>query len=91
MDPEAVRRLRAAWQVALVCVTGVALVTYGFFAAVLTAIGFVGATVLAVVAFFLWLLLGEEPVALRLLMIALVFAGLVIEVGGLLELFGLIR
>jgi drug/metabolite transporter (DMT)-like permease len=91
MDPQQVQRLRAAWAVALVCVTGVALFTHGFFAAVTTAVAFVGASVLAVVAFILWLLLGEEPVPLRALLIVLFFAGLVVEVGGLMSIFGLIR
>jgi hypothetical protein len=79
------------WLVALFGTTGAILLAYGFLTAAAVAIVFVGTSVLAVVAFVLYLLLGEEPVALRLLLIALVFVGLAVEIGGLIELFGLIR
>lgn len=91
MDPEVVRRLRAAWLVALVCVTGVALFTCGFLAAVAAAVAFVGASVLAVVAVFLWFLMGEESVGFRLLLLALFFGGLFVELRGILAVFESIR
>jgi hypothetical protein len=91
MDPEQVRRLRAAWLIALIVVTGVALVAYGFLAAVMTAVAFVGASMTAFVAFVLWLLLGEESVAFRLLMIALFLVGLAVELRGIVAVFEMIR
>jgi hypothetical protein len=91
MQPQQVQRLRAAWLAALVCVTGCVLFAYGFLAAVLTALAFVGATVLAFVAFILYVLLDEGSVVLRVLLIALFFGGLAVEINGLVRAFGPVR
>jgi hypothetical protein len=91
MQPQQVQRLRRAWLAALVCVTGFVLFAHGFRAAVLTALAFVGATVLAFVAFILYVLLGEEPIVLRVLLIALFIGLLAVEINGLVRAFGLIR
>ena len=91
VDPVHVQRLRTAWLIALVGVTGFTLFMYGFLAAVLTALAFVGASTLAFVAFILWLLLGEEAVVLRVLLIAIFCGGLLLEIRGLVAVFKLIR
>jgi len=91
MDPVHVQRLRAAWLAALVGVTGIALFTYGFLAAVMAAIAFVGASMMAFVAFILWVLMGGESVAFRLLMIALFCGGLLVELRGIIAVFDSIQ
>jgi hypothetical protein len=91
MDPEQVQRLRAIWLVAFFIATGIALVGFGLITALLTAIACVGATVLAVSAFVLWLILGEAPIPLRILLIALFFGGLFIELGAIFRVVGAIR
>jgi hypothetical protein len=80
---------RFAWVAALFGITGVVLFVWGFITAVLFALAFVGASTLAFTAFILNLLLGEEPLPLRILLIALFCGGLVVEVGGLARTLGL--
>lgn len=80
---------RFAWLAVLFGVTGVTLLAWGFRPAVLFALAFVGASTLLFTAFFLNLLLGEEPLPYRILLIALFCGGLVVEVGGLVEVCGL--
>jgi hypothetical protein len=82
------RRWRDAWVAALSATTGFAMFAWGFPIAALVAVIFVSATILAFIVFILNLLLGEEPVALRVLMILLFCTGLVVEVYGLANLFG---
>jgi hypothetical protein len=83
MDQTVVKRVKRAWGVAWVCVTGLVLVGWGFQAAAAAALAFVGVSVLAVTAFFLYLLMGDAPVAWRVLMIAFFLVGLVVELGAL--------
>ena len=85
------RRWRDAWVAALFAATGLAMFAWGFSTAALVAVIFVSATILAFIVFVLNLLLGEEPIALRVLMILLFCTGLVVEVCGLASLFGPIR
>jgi hypothetical protein len=81
---------RFAWVAVLFSMTGVVLLVWGFLIAVLFAGAFVGASTLAFTAFILNLLLGEEPLPYRLLLIALFCAGLVVEIGSLVGVLGLI-
>ncbi|HEY1376220.1 MAG TPA: hypothetical protein VGF55_05470 [Gemmataceae bacterium] len=83
MDPTVVKRAKRAWAVAWACVTGLALVGWGVEAAAAAAAAFAGASVLAVTAFVLYLLLGDAPVLWRVLLIAAVLVGLIVEVGAL--------
>jgi hypothetical protein len=86
-DP--LQRWRTAWVAAFCGVAGSALLACDFRTALLLALAFVGASFLALTAFILNLLLGEEPPVLRLLLIALFCIGLVVEVCGLIGTFGL--
>jgi hypothetical protein len=88
MDPFVVRRVKILWAVAGLCVTGVALVGWGFHTAVIAALSFVGASILTFVAFVLFLLLGDTHVAFRILLIVLFLVGLVVEVCGIAGVFG---
>jgi hypothetical protein len=88
MDEIIVRRVKIIWAVAWVCVTGSVFIGWGFEAAAAAALAYVGASVLAFVAFVLNLLLGEEHVAFRLLLIVLFLVGLVVEVYGIARVFG---
>jgi hypothetical protein len=87
MDPIVVRRMKILWAVTGLCVTGVAFVGWGFAVAAAAATLFVGVSVLAFVAFFLFLLLGDTHVAFRILLIVLFLVGLVVEVGGIASIF----
>jgi hypothetical protein len=83
MDQAVVKRIKRVWGVAWVCGTCLVLVGWGVKAAAVAALAFVGVSFLAVVVFFLYLLLGDTPVALQVLMIALFLVGLVVELGAL--------
>jgi hypothetical protein len=91
MEPVRVQQLRVVWLIALVCATGFALFGYGLLAAVLTAAAFVGATVLAVVAFVLYLILGDVSAPVRILVITLLFVGLLVEFRGIVAVLELAR
>jgi hypothetical protein len=88
MDQSVVKRVKRAWAVAWVCVTGLVLVGWDPTAAAVAGLAFVGVSVLAVTAYVLYLLMGDAPVAWRILMIALFLVGLVIEVGALVSVLG---
>jgi hypothetical protein len=83
MDQTVVRRVKAAWFVGWVTVTVVALAGWGATAAMLAGTGYVVASVLAVTAFVLNLIMGEEPPVWRFALIALFIGGLVAEVAGI--------
>jgi xanthine/uracil/vitamin C permease (AzgA family) len=83
MDPTVVRYIKLAWCVALLVVTGIVLVGWGFWASAAAALAFVGISLLAFIAFILYLLMGDVPVVWRILMIAFFFVGLLIEVGAI--------
>src|SRR5262245_18982107 len=88
MDQDVVKRVKRAWAVAWVGVTVLVLVGWGVGAAVLAALAFVGVSVLAVTAFFLYLLLGDTHAPWRVLMITLFLVGLVVELGALIAVLG---
>jgi hypothetical protein len=88
MDQIILRRVKIIWAVAWLCVTGSVFIGWGFQAAAVAALAFVGASVLAFVAFILNLLLGDAPVAFRLLLIVLFLIGLVVEVYAIARIFG---
>ena len=83
MDRSTVKRAKAVWAVAWLCVTAFALLGWGFPAAAAAALVFAGVSLLAFVAFFLYLLLGDTPVAPRLILIALFLAGVLVELGAM--------
>jgi hypothetical protein len=83
MDQAAVRRVKRAWAVAWVCVTTFAFLEWGFPAAAAAAVVFAGVSLLVFVAFFLYLLLGDVPVVVRVLLIVLFLAGAVVEIGAM--------
>jgi hypothetical protein len=83
MDQTVVRRVKTAWFVGWLTVIVVALAWWGRTAAVMAGTGYVLASSLAVTAFVLNLILGEEPPVWRFVLIALFFVGLVVEVGGI--------
>src|SRR5438067_11734387 len=58
-QPSAAQSVRVAWLAALFGTTGAVLLAYGSLTAAAFAIAFVGTSVLAVVAFVLYLLLGD--------------------------------
>src|SRR5262249_25031443 len=78
-----VKRIKVVWFIAWLCVTGFAFVGWGFEAAVVAWLAFVGVSLLAFIAFILNLLLGDASVALRILLIVLFIAGLLIELFGI--------
>ena len=88
MDKAVVRHIKILWALIGLCVTGVAFLGWDFPTAAATALLFVGVSVLAPVAFFLYLLLGDTHVALRVPLIALFLIGLVVEVCAVASLFG---
>jgi hypothetical protein len=88
MDPFVVRRVKILWAVAGLCVTGIAFVGWGVPTAVTAGLSFVAVSILAFVAFVLNLLLGDAPVAFRVLLIVLTLAGMVVEVCGIAGVFG---
>ena len=88
MDQTVVWYVKFAWCVALLVVTGLVLLGWGVRAAAAAALAFVGISFLAFVAILLYLLMGDVPVVWRILMIALFFVGLLIEVGALVAVFG---
>jgi hypothetical protein len=88
MHETVVRRIKIVWTVTWLCVTGFVLIGWGFQAAAAAALMFVGVSALAFVAFILNLLLGEEHVAFRILLIVLFLVGLVVEVYGIASIFG---
>jgi hypothetical protein len=90
MDPSVVQRVKTIWFVAWLCVTGFALAVWGTSAAVAVSLAFVGASILAFTAFILNLLMGEEPVAYRVILILLFCIGLVVEICGIAGAFGLL-
>ena len=83
-------RVRVGWLIVLFGTVGALLLAYGFLTAAVFAVVYLGATVLAFGAVFVFLLLGDFDVVSRVLMIAFIFVGMVVEVGGLMALFGLI-
>ena len=83
MDEIVVRRVKILWTVAWLWVTGFVFIGWGFQAAAAAALVFVGVSFLAFVAFILNLLLGDEHVALRILLIVLFLIGLSVEVYGI--------
>jgi hypothetical protein len=83
MDRSTVKRAKVVWAVAWPCVTAFALLGWGFPAAAGAALAFAGVSLLAFVAFFLYLLLGDTPAAPRVLLIALFLAGVLVELGAL--------
>jgi hypothetical protein len=88
MDQAVVKRFKIAWGVALLCVTGFVFAEWGLQAGAMAAAAFIGASLLAFIAFFLFLLLGNVPVPWRILMIALVIVGVLIELGAMAAMFG---
>lgn len=68
--------------------TGLVLVGWGVTAAAAAAVAYVGVSVLAAVAFVLYLLLGDAPVVWRVLLITVFFAGLFVEVVALVAALG---
>jgi len=84
MDQSTVKRAKAVWAGVWVCVTVGVLLGWGFAAAVVAALAFAGVSLLAFVAFFLFLLMGDAPVAPRILVIALFLAGVLVELGAML-------
>ncbi len=85
MDKVAVRRV---WGVAWVCVTVLALVGWGFKAGTIAAVVFGLVSFTAFIAYILFLLLGDAPIALRILIITFFFLGLIIELGALVTVLG---
>jgi hypothetical protein len=85
MDKAAVRRV---WGVAWVCVTVLVLIGWGFAAAAVVAVAFGVVSFTAFIAFILFLLLGDAPIALRILIITFFLIGLVIELGALVIVLG---
>src|SRR5262245_2216114 len=83
MDRSNVKHAKVVWAVAWVCVTAFALLGWGFPAAAAAALVFAGVSLLAFVAFFLYLLLGDVPVAARVVLIALFLAGVLVELGAM--------
>jgi hypothetical protein len=83
MDQAVVKRVKRAWTVAWACVTAFALLGWGFPAAAAAAVVFAGVSLLAFVAYFLYLLLGDVPAAARVLLIVLFLAGAVVEIGAM--------
>ena len=88
MNEAVVKRVKLAWGVAGLCVTGIVLAVWGLKAAAATAVVFVGVSLVAVIAYVLFLLLGDVPVAWRLLVLALVFVGAIIELGAVVTALG---
>ena len=86
MDPVVVKRMKTAWVIAWVGLTGVVFAGWGFKAAVVAAITFPVGSMLAAVAYFLFLLLGDVSVPARILVIALLFLGLSVELGAIVYL-----
>jgi hypothetical protein len=87
MDPIVVKRIKTVWLVAWLCVTGFVLIGWGFKAAAAAALAFVGASALAFIAFVLNLLMGEEHVLFRILLIVLFIIGLLVEIGAIGSVF----
>jgi hypothetical protein len=83
MDRSTVKRAKAVWAVAWACVTAFALLGWGVPAAAAAALVFPGVSLFAFVAFFLYLLLGDIPVAPRVLLIALFLGGVLVELGAI--------
>jgi hypothetical protein len=83
MDQTAVRRVKIAWFVGWVAVVIVAIAGWGSTAAMVAGMGYVAASILAVTAFVLNLIMGEEPPVWRFALIALFIGGLLVEVGGI--------
>jgi hypothetical protein len=81
MDRSIIKRAQAVWAIAWLCVTAIALLGCGFPAAAAAALVFAGVSLLAFVALFLYLLLGDMPAAPRVFMIALFLAGVLVELG----------
>jgi hypothetical protein len=77
---EPVQWVRVVWLAAFLGITGGTLLGWGFATAAVLAVAFVGATILAFTAFILWLLLGDTHPILRVLLIALLLTGLVVEI-----------
>ena len=88
MDEAVVNRVKRASAAAWLGVTGVVLAGWGFQAAAVAAAAFLAISFLAFLAFILNLLLGDAPVAWRILMIALVLVGLLIEIGAVAAALG---
>ena len=87
MDPDVVKRVKTVWLVAWLGVTGVAFLGWGFKAAAVVSVGYVVASIMGFIAFFLNLLLGEEHVAFRILLIVLFLLGLAVEICGIASIF----
>jgi hypothetical protein len=85
MDKVAVRRV---WGVAWVCVTLFVLIGWGLVAAAVAAVAFGVVSFTAFIAFILFVLLGDAPIAVRILIITLFFVGLAIELGALVIVLG---
>jgi hypothetical protein len=83
MHETVVKRGKIVWAVTGLCVTAVVFVGWGFLAAAAAAVAFVGASLLAFIAFILYLLLGDAPVAWRILIIAVLLIGLIVEIGAI--------
>jgi hypothetical protein len=88
MDETVVKRSKIVWAVTVLSVTGVVLVQWGFLAAAAAAVAFVGASLLAFIAYILYLLMGDAPVAWRIVLIALFFIGLLVEIGAIVAVLG---
>ena len=88
MNEAVVKRVKLAWGVAWLCTTGLVLVAWGFSAAAAAALVFVGVSFLAFIAYVLFLLLGDAPVGLRILVIALVVVLTLVEFGALITVVG---
>ena len=83
MDPSTVKRVKAVWAATGLCAIAFAFLRWGFAAAVAATVAFAGFSLLAFVAYFLFLLLGDAPVAARVLLIALFLAGVLVELGAM--------
>jgi hypothetical protein len=88
MDEIVVKRMKTVWLVAWLSLTGFVFVGWGFKAAAAASLAYVGVSILAFIAFILNLLLGEEHIAFRILLIALFIIGLVVELGAIGSLLG---
>jgi len=91
MDQDVVKRVKLAWSVAWLGVTGLALAGWGVQAAAIAAAMYLAMSFLAFVVFILNLLLGDAPVALRVLLIALFIVGLLVELSAIASVFGFLQ
>jgi len=91
MDQDVVKRVKLAWLVVWLGVTGFAQAGWGDQAAAIAAAAYLAISFLAFIAFILNLLLGDAPVGWRVLLIVLFIIGLLVELGAIASVFGFLQ